>query len=519
MADVRITALAAASSLNDSDVLHGVQAADNKDRKFSLADLKTYVGGGGGGGTVSSVTAGAGLANSGTATDPIIDVGGGTGITVNANNIAVDRTTVNTWYAPFASPAFTGTPTAPTATAGTSTTQLATTAFVAAAVTAGTPAASETVQGIVELATAAETTTGTDNTRAVHPAGLKVELDKKANLASPALTGTPTAPTATAGTSTTQLATTAFVTAATPNSSETVRGLVELATAAETTTGTDTTLAVHPAGLKVELDKKANLASPTFTGTPAGPTATAGTSTTQLATTAFVAAAITAIPAASETVSGRVELATAAETTTGTDNTRAVHPKGLKVELDKKANLASPTFTGTPAAPTATAGTNTTQVATTAFVTAAITAIPAASETVRGRVELATAAETTTGTDNTRAVHPAGLRVELLKKLNLTGGALTGRVSSTERTITAGAFDMATGNFWTCGAIAIPNPTNAVAATSGLIRLTAAPTGWGGNFKHAGGAAPAPTAFPAIVPFFVQSATTILVGKPVEGMA
>lgn len=39
--------------------------------------------------------------------------------------------------------------------------------------------ASETVSGIVELATAAETTTGTSTTRAVHPAGLKVELDKK----------------------------------------------------------------------------------------------------------------------------------------------------------------------------------------------------------------------------------------------------------------------------------------------------------------------------------------------------
>jgi hypothetical protein len=36
-----------------------------------------------------------------------------------------------------------------------------------------------------------------------------------------------------------------------------------------------------------------------------------------------------------------------------------------------KANLASPTFTGTPAAPTAAAGTNTTQIATTAFVQAA----------------------------------------------------------------------------------------------------------------------------------------------------
>ena len=36
-----------------------------------------------------------------------------------------------------------------------------------------------------------------------------------------------------------------------------------------------------------------------------------------------------------------------------------------------KADIVSPTFTGTPAAPTATAGTNTTQIATTAFVTTA----------------------------------------------------------------------------------------------------------------------------------------------------
>jgi hypothetical protein len=39
-------------------------------------------------------------------------------------------------------------------------------------------AASETASGVIELATDAETTTGTDRTRAVHPAGLKVELDK-----------------------------------------------------------------------------------------------------------------------------------------------------------------------------------------------------------------------------------------------------------------------------------------------------------------------------------------------------
>jgi hypothetical protein len=36
------------------------------------------------------------------------------------------------------------------------------------------------------------------------------------------------------------------------------------------------------------ISSKADIASPTFTGTPAGPTATAGSNTTQLATTAFV---------------------------------------------------------------------------------------------------------------------------------------------------------------------------------------------------------------------------------------
>jgi hypothetical protein len=43
------------------------------------------------------------------------------------------------------------------------------------------------------------------------------------------------------------------------------------------------------------ISSKADIASPTFTGTPAAPTATAGSSTTQLATTAFVTAALQAV--------------------------------------------------------------------------------------------------------------------------------------------------------------------------------------------------------------------------------
>jgi hypothetical protein len=43
--------------------------------------------------------------------------------------------------------------------------------------------------------------------------------------------------------------------------------------------------------------------------------------------------------------------------------------------IASKANINSPTFTGTPAAPTASSGSNTTQLATTAFVTAALSTI------------------------------------------------------------------------------------------------------------------------------------------------
>lgn len=110
----------------------------------------------------------------------------------------------------------------------------------------------------------------------------------------------------------------------------------------------------------------APVASPTFTGTPAAPTATAGTNTTQLATTAFVQAAVAALvassPAALDTLN---ELAAAL----GND---ANFSATMTSALAAKAPLASPTLTGTPGAPTAAAGTNTTQIATTAFVQAAL---------------------------------------------------------------------------------------------------------------------------------------------------
>ena len=111
-------------------------------------------------------------------------------------------------------------------------------------------------------------------------------LAGKAPLASPALTGTPTAPTAGSGTNTTQIATTAFVT--------------------------------------TDLAGKAPLSSPALTGTPTAPTAGSGTNTTQIATTAFVAAATTggvSLSAANTWTAGqRAEITTLTDGATVTPN-------------------------------------------------------------------------------------------------------------------------------------------------------------------------------------------------------
>lgn len=107
------------------------------------------------------------------------------------------------------------------------------------------PAASETVEGIVELATDTETITGTSTALAVTPFGLAARV-----------------------------------------ASETARGMIELATTAEITTGTDAIRAVTPAGLVSRV--------------------------------------------ASDTATGLVELATNAETITGTSTTLAVTPAGAK---------------------------------------------------------------------------------------------------------------------------------------------------------------------------------------------
>ena len=85
----------------------------------------------------------------------------------------------------------------------------------------------------------------------------------------------------------------------------------------------------------------ARLASPTFTGTPAAPTATAGTNTTQVATTAFVGTAVSnLVNAAPESLNTLKELSDAL----GAD---ANYASTITTALGTKAPIASPTFTGT----------------------------------------------------------------------------------------------------------------------------------------------------------------------------
>lgn len=100
------------------------------------------------------------------------------------------------------------------------------------------------------------------------PIGTAAERDIEDIYASPALTGIPIAPTATLGTDTVQIATMAAI----QDAVDLIRGSVD-----------------SPFDTLIELSTlKANIASPTFTGVPAAPTASPGNNSTQLATTAYV---------------------------------------------------------------------------------------------------------------------------------------------------------------------------------------------------------------------------------------
>lgn len=159
----------------------------------------------------------------------------------------------------------------------------------------------------------------------------------------------------------------------------------------------DTSALALTATVNSGLALKANLASPTFTGTVTLPNSTI--STAMIADSAITSAKIAdGTIVAGDIADGAI---TSAKILDGTivdadvSSSAAIATSkisGLDTALSAKAPLASPALTGTPTAPTATAGTATTQIATTAFVGTAVSNLvasaPAALDTLN---ELATA--------------------------------------------------------------------------------------------------------------------------------
>jgi len=356
------------------------------------------------------------------------------------------------YYAPVNSPNLTGTPTAPTVTVTDNSTSIATTAFVQGFVNnAVTSALSyKGTRDVTTLAPPASPATGAmyrvtvtgapytgwvfsttvttvdagdfvvyngtdwDRLAETNPnvvSGTNITVSPTGDYtysvalaSSPALAGTPTAPTPTAGDSSTQIATTAFITTSfAPRVSPTFTGNPKAPTV--TVTDNSTSIATS-AYVQAVVGSYAPLSSPALTGSPTAPTVTATDSSTKLATTAFVGnyvtslsllstgtAASTYAPLASPTFTGTV----IAPTVTSTDNSTKVATTAFvnAYVSGSYAPIASPTFTGLPKAPTVTSTDNSTSLATTAWVKG-LNLAPIASPAFTGNPT----APTVTSTDN-----------------------------------------------------------------------------------------------------------------------
>jgi hypothetical protein len=281
--------------------------------------------------------------------------------------------------APIASPTFTGTPAAPTAAAGTNTTQVATTAFVATA-----NATNANLTGDVTSVGNATTLSNSGVTAATYGSATSVPVitvDAKGRVTS--VTNTNITATAYSGT---------LPIANGGTGATTLTGLVKGNGTSAMTVATAGTDYLAPNGSAASLTNFPTLNQNT-TGTAANITATTNSSLTTLPSLSLPYTQITGAPSLSgyltsssgvTTISGGTTGLTPSSATSGAitlggtlslanGGTGATTASGALTNLGA-APIDSPSFTGTPTAPTATAGTNTTQVATTAFVTAAIAA-------------------------------------------------------------------------------------------------------------------------------------------------
>ena len=160
-------------------------------------------------------------------------------------------------------------------------------------------------------------------------------------------------------------------------------------------------------------------------------------------------------------------------------------------DITNKAGLASPTFTGTPAAPTASQGTNTTQVATTAFVNAEIAAdLTAAIGSTVQAYDADTAKRDTTNTFTALQTLNAGLAVD-------------GPYKQTAETVAALDINLSLGNYFIKtingnSTFTFSNPPASGTAGSFTLELT-----------HTSGT----VTWPSSVKFPLDTAPTLTTGK------
>jgi hypothetical protein len=256
----------------------------------------------------------------------------------------------------------------------------------------GTLTVAGTLAGSTINAGAATFTTITASSM-VSGAGFVSLLAPYAPLAAPALTGIPTAPTATAGTNTMQLATTAFVASATgasynPGSVAITGGAINGTTIGLTTAaagafstllatgylnfGYNTAGVIPPAGSgTLSWNYNTGLGEIDFWNTYAA--ATISFAFFQRTSTPTAVALFTISPVGNIRAYGGMDYTAigANSASTGAFTTLSATSTVSGAGFNTFALLASPALTGIPTAPTATAGTNTTQLATTAFVATA----------------------------------------------------------------------------------------------------------------------------------------------------
>ena len=297
-------------------------------------------------------------------TKSMVGLGSADNTSDNAKPVSAATQTALDLLAPLLSPALTGVPTAITANADTSSTQLATCGFVLGQAGTNNPQPDGGASaGNSQRYARQDHVHPNDTSRAAInsptftgvvtiPSGANISGYALTN--SPNLSGLPNATTASTDENSTRIATCAFVVGQAGSATPVVDGVAAIGSSLRYARQDH----VHPINTSL-----ATINSPSFTGTPNATTASADEVTTRIATCQFVT---NQAGSANPVVDGVAAIGSSLRYA----RQDHVHPTNTNL-----ATLNSPALTGTPLAPTASAATNTDQIATTAFVRAEVAAL------------------------------------------------------------------------------------------------------------------------------------------------